>query len=132
MGDRDRTRASSLHCGSLRALRCETLMFFFLPCDAQTRDLMYEADLRGRARKHLGAVAAPRGACARARHRFLCHAVWQAVCAIGSRTGVPSPVWACTEARWSGDASLVDVPTRCVALCTVCGSQTRADRSIPV
>ena len=35
MGDRDRTRASSLHCGSLRALRCETLMFFF--CRAMRR-----------------------------------------------------------------------------------------------
>ena len=69
---------------------------FFLPCDAQTRDYLDEADLRG------------------------------------SCTGVPSPVWACTEAGWSGDASPVDVPTRCVAVCTVRGSQTHADRSIPV
>ena len=105
---------------------------FFLPCDAQTRDYLDEADLRDRARKRLGAVAAPRGACARARHRWLCHAVWQPVCLIGSCTGVPWPVWACAEARWSGDASPVDVPSRCVALCTVRGSQTRADRSIPV
>ena len=105
---------------------------FFLPCDAQTRDYLDEADLRDRARKRLGAVAAPRGACARARHRWLCHAVWQPVCLIGSCTGVPWPVWACAEARWSGDASPVDAPSRCVALCTVRGSQTRADRSIPV
>ena len=49
---------------TLRVPRCETLMFLFLPCDAQTRDLKYEVDLRGRARKHIGAVGAPRGACA--------------------------------------------------------------------
>ena len=47
---------------------------FFLPCDAQTRDLKYERDLRGRARIHFGAVGAPRGACARARLRRLCRA----------------------------------------------------------
>ena len=77
MGDRDRTRACSLHCGSLHALRCETLMFFFLPCDTQTRDHLDEADLRGRARKHLGAVGESRGACACARVRWIRRAVWQ-------------------------------------------------------
>ena len=64
MGGRDRSRASSLHCGSQRALRCEMLIIFFLPCDAQTRDLMDEADYHGRADSRLGAVRAQRSACA--------------------------------------------------------------------
>ena len=64
MGDRDRTRACSLHCGSLCAPRCETLMFFFLPCDAQTRDLMDEADYHSRADPRLGVVGSQRSACA--------------------------------------------------------------------
>ena len=65
MGDRDRTRACSLHCGSLHALRCETLMFFFLPCDTQTRDHLDEADLRGRVRKYVSARSQRRVALAR-------------------------------------------------------------------
>ena len=81
MGGRDRTRASSLHCGSLCALRCEMLIIFFLPCDAQTRDLKDGADLHGRADPRLGAVRMPRDACARGRHRWLPPRMWQPYCA---------------------------------------------------
>ena len=44
-------------CGSLCALRCEMLIIFFLPCDAQTRDLKDEAKLYRRADPRVGAVA---------------------------------------------------------------------------
>ena len=130
MGGRDRSRASSLHCGSLCALRCEMLILFFLLCDAQTRDLMDEADLYRRADRRLGAVGAPRGACARGRHRLLPPRMWQSVCLFRGCTGVSWPVLACTEARWSGCASLVDVASGQVALFTFFSSQTRADPSV--
>ena len=110
------------------------LMFFFLPCDAQTRDLKYERDLPGGTRKHLGAVGESRAAW-RVRVRSCpmdTPGGMAAVCGMSSCTGVAWPVWACTKARWSGGASLVYVPTYCVTLSTVRGSQIRADRYIPV
>ena len=50
-------------------------------------------------------------------------AVWlcSSACALTQHLypGVVCPVCACKEARWSGSASLVDVPTSCIGLCAV-------------
>ena len=91
-GDRHRTRASSLHCGSLRALRCTRRSCFFF-CRAMRR-------LATTWTRHTFAIelanmsARSESGVARARE-LATNAVWQPVCPIGSCTGVPSPVGVC-------------------------------------
>ena len=116
----------------LRALLLLALMVFFLPCDAQVCDSMDETfRLQYTSDKLVVVFEMSWRLAVRSHDRT---AVWLcfSVCVLSSCTGVSCPVCACTEARWSGSASLVDVPIRCATLFTVSGSQTRIERYVGI
>ena len=100
----------------LRALLLLALMVFFLPCDAQVCDSMDETFCLDYTSDKLVVVFEMSWRLAVRSHDRT--AVWLcfSVCVLSSCTGVSCPVCACTEARWSGGASLVDVPTSCIGL----------------
>ena len=110
----------------LRALPLLALMVFFLPCDAQVCDSMDETFRSQYTSDKLVVVSETSWRLAVRSHDRT--AVWLcfSACVLSSCTAVSCPVCACTEARWSGGASLVDVPTSCIGLCALKGSHTRS------
>ena len=116
----------------LRALLLLALMVFFLPCDAQVCDSMDETSCLQTMSDELAIASDVSWRLAAPSHErataWLCFSAY----ALSICTAVLCPVCVCTEARWSGTASLVDVPTSCATLFTVSGSQTRIERYVGI